>query len=106
MRLGRGARGHPDLDEAREWVRDEVDRLQALGYSDLVRLRVAPRHHPFTSRRGRQLVGETSVHRDGGEGGPLRVLVDVWEPRRWRLVRSIYSDSLIRGPEGDSSSGR
>ena len=107
MRFGRGARSHPDLDEAREWVQDEVDRLQALGYPELVRLRVAPRHHPFTSRTDRPLVGETSVHWDSGEGGPLRVLVDVWEPRRWRLVRSIYSDSFIRAPERAwSTSGR
>lgn len=100
MPFGRRARGHPDLDEARLWVQDEVDRLRALGYSELVRLRVAPRHHPFTSRTGRPLVGETSVHADSGEGRPLRVLVDVWESRRWRLTRRIYSDSFTRAPEG------
>ena len=100
MLFGRGARGHPDLDEARVWVEDEVDRLRALGYSELVRLRVARRHHPFTSRTGRPLVGETSVHADNGEGRPLRVLVDVWEPRRGRLTRRIYSDSFTRAAEG------
>jgi hypothetical protein len=99
LRLGRGAKVHPDLDEAREWVQDEVDRLHALGYRELVRLRVAPRHHPFTSRTGRRLVGETSVHWDSGEGGPLRVIVDVWEPRRWRLTRSLSSDSFVRPPD-------
>jgi hypothetical protein len=98
LRFGREAGGHPDLDEAQEWVQDEIDRLRALGYPDLVHLRVAPRHHPFTSRTGRQLVGETSVHRDSGEGGPLRVVVDVWERRRWRLVRSICADSFVRAP--------
>ena len=97
MRPGRTARSHPDLDEARVWVQDEVDRLRALSYSELVRLRVAPRHRPFTSGTGRRLVGETSVHRDSGEEGPLRVSVDVWEPRRWRLTRSVCSDSFVRG---------
>ncbi len=97
MRLGRKARSHPDLDEARVWVQDEIDRLRALGYSELVGFRASPRHHPFTSRTGRQLVGETSVHWDGGEGGPLRVVVDVWEPRRWRLTRSVCSDGFVRG---------
>ena len=96
MRFGRGARVHPDLDEARLWMQDEVDRLRALGYQELVGLRARPRHHPFTTRTGRQLVGETSVHWDSGEGGPLRVNVDVWEPRRWRLSRSICSDSFTR----------
>jgi hypothetical protein len=100
LRFGRTARIHPDHDEAGEWVQDEVDRLRALGYSELVRLRVARRHHPFTSRTGRPLVGETSVHWDSGEGGPLRVIVDVWEPRRWRLVRGIASDDFICAPDG------
>jgi len=100
LRFGRGAGSHPDIDEAREWVQDEIDRLRALGYSELMRLRVAPRHHPFTSRTGRHLVGEASVHSDSGEEGPLRVLVDVWEPRRWRLSRSICSDSFVRAPDG------
>jgi hypothetical protein len=77
-------------------VRDEIDRLQALRYRELEQLRETPRHRSFTSRTGRQLVGETSVHRDSSEGGPLRVLVDVWEPRRWRLNRSVCSDSFAR----------
>ena len=96
MRFGRKARDHPDFDEARIWVEDEVDRLRAFGYSELVGLRASPRHHSFTSRTGRQLVGETSVHWDSGEGGQLRVDVDVWQPRRWRLSRSICSDSFTR----------
>jgi hypothetical protein len=79
-------------------VEDEIDRLQALGYGELVRLRSSPHHHAFSSRTGRQLVGETSAHWDGGEGGPLRVVVDVWEPRRWRLVRRVYSDDFSRLP--------
>jgi hypothetical protein len=77
-------------------MQDEIDRLRALGYSELARLRVAPRHRQLMSRTGRQLVGETCVHRDSGEGGPLRVTVDVWQPRRWRLIRSICSDSFTR----------
>jgi hypothetical protein len=95
-RRSRRSHIHPDLDEAREWVRDEIDRLQVLGYGELERLRTTPRHRAFTSHTGRPLVGETSVHWDSGEGGPLRVLVDVWEPRRWRLNRSVCSDSFAR----------
>jgi hypothetical protein len=95
LRFGRKARSHPDLDEARVWVQDEVDRLRALSYSQLVELRATPRHHPFTSRTGRPLVGETSVHRNGEEG-PLRVMVDVWESRRRRLNKTVASDSFVR----------
>jgi hypothetical protein len=80
-------------------VRDEIDRLQALGRRELEQLRETPRHHPFTSRTGRRLVSETSIHHDGGEDGPLRVVVDVWEPRRWRLVRSVCSGSFVRAAE-------
>jgi hypothetical protein len=98
LALGRRARNHPDQEDARAWVEDEIDRLQALGYGELVRLRSSPHHHAFSSRTGRQLVGETSVHWDGGEVGPLRVVVDVWEPRRWRLVRRVYSDDFSRLP--------
>lgn len=94
------ANSHPDRDEVREWVLDEVDRLRALGYQDLLRFRNDPRHHPFTSRTGRQLVGEVSVHWDSREEGPLRVIVDVWEPRRWRLIRRIVSDEFLRAPDG------
>ena len=79
-------------------MEDEVDRLRALGYPELLRLRDAPRHHAFTSRTGRRLLGEVCVHWDGVDGGPLRVAVDVWEPRRWRLIKSIARDDLIRAP--------
>jgi hypothetical protein len=96
----RRVRNHPDRDEAGRWVQDEVDRLRVLGYPQLLHLRDAPRHHPFTSRTGRQLVGETCVYWDGVDEGPLRVRVDVWEPRRWRIARSIASDDFIRAYDG------
>jgi hypothetical protein len=93
-------RTHPDEGEAREWVQDEVDRLRALSYAELVRLRDAPHHRAFTSRTGRKLIGETSVHWDSVEGGPVRVVIDVWAPRRGRLIRSITSDDFIRASDG------
>jgi hypothetical protein len=99
-RIARRVPSHPDRDEADAWVRDEVDRLRALDYAQLMRLREVPRHHPFTSRTGRQLAGETCVHRDSVDQGPLRVMVDVWEPRRWRIDSSIASDDFIRASDG------
>lgn len=78
------------------WVEDEIDRLAAFSYEQLLAMRNAPRHHPFVSKTGRQLVGETCVHWDGRHDGPLRVIVDVWEPKRLRISRSIATDDFIR----------
>lgn len=44
-------------------------------------------------------MGETYVFWDSGEDGPLRVMVDVCEPRRG-VVSSIASDDFIRAPDG------
>jgi hypothetical protein len=44
-------------------------------------------------------MGETYVFWDSGEHGPLRVMVDVCEPRPG-IVRSIASGDFIRAPDG------
>jgi hypothetical protein len=45
------------------------------------------------------LIGETQVFWDDGEPGPLRVIVDVCEPKPG-IVRSIASEDFIRAPDG------
>ena len=49
---------------------------------------------PFTTRSK-----ETYVFWDSDEGGPLRVMVDICEPKRG-VVPSIASDDFIRAPDG------
>jgi hypothetical protein len=90
---------HPDHDEAAEWVAAEIQRLRALSYEELLGDLNASTHYRIESRTGRVLMGETQVFYDSEDGGPVRVLVDVCEPRRG-IVRSIASDDFIRAPDG------
>jgi hypothetical protein len=90
---------HPDESEARDWVKLEIEQLRALSYEELLRVRDEPIHHAVQSRTGRTLMGETQVWWDSGEAGPLRVTVDICEPKPG-LVRSIATDDFIRAPDG------
>jgi hypothetical protein len=65
----------------------------------LLKQRDEPVHYAIDSRTGRKLMGETYVFWDSGEDGPLRVTVDVCEPRPG-VVASIASDDFIRAPDG------
>lgn len=80
-------------------MRAEVERLRALSYHDLLRQRDDPIHYAIESRTGGRLMGETYVFWDSGEGGPLRVMVDICEPKPG-VVTSIASDDFIRAPDG------
>jgi hypothetical protein len=100
MRLGLPRRRrHPDEGEAQEWLHAQIERLRSVSYAELLDQREGPVHYPIRSRSGRQLIGETYVFWDGGEHGPLRVMVDVCEPRPG-IVRSIASGDFIRAPDG------
>jgi hypothetical protein len=100
MRLPLGRkRRHPDEAEAREWVQAQVERLRSASYAELLQQRDDPVHYAIRSRTGRELMGETYVFWDSGEDGPLRVMVDVCEPRPG-VVRSIASDDFIRAADG------
>lgn len=90
---------HPDHDEAAAWVAAEIRRLRALSYKELLADLDSPIHYRIESRTGRVLIGETQVFFDGRDPGPLRVLVDVCEPRPG-IVGSIVSDDFIRAPDG------
>src|SRR5258705_13878828 len=106
MRLSlRRKRPHPDEVEARKWVSEQIDRLRALSYDDLLEQLDEPEHYTIRSRTGRELMGETQVFWDSREDGDLRVLVDVCEPKPG-VVSSIVSDDFIRAPDGSFVGGR
>jgi hypothetical protein len=90
---------HPDEVEAREWVEAQVNRLRSMSYPELLAQLDEPVHYDIRSRTGRVLMGETQVFWDSGEEGPLRVMVDVCEPKPG-IVSSIASEDFIRGPDG------
>ena len=94
-----GAMRHPDKAEAQEWVNTEIARLRAMSYKDLLALLGDPIHYLVPSQTGRELMGETQVFWDTGEPGPLRVFVDICEPKPG-VVRSIASQDFIRAPDG------
>ena len=90
---------HPDGAEAAQWVKDEISRLRALSYQELLRYEGHALHCEMLSHNGRVLMRETQVFWDKDENGPLRSVVDVCEPKPgW--VSSIVSESFIRAPDG------
>jgi hypothetical protein len=97
----RRRRPHPDDEEAREWVQAEINRLHAMSYADLLSLLDDPIHYKVESRTGRELMGETQVFWDSGKPGPLRVIVDICEPKPG-IVLSIVSKDFIRATDDSS----
>jgi hypothetical protein len=90
---------HPDKAEAQEWVDAETARLRAMSYQELQALLDDSIHYRVPSQTGRVLMGEIQVFWDTGKPGPLRVVVDICEPKPG-LVRSIASQDFIRAPDG------
>ena len=88
-----------DLGVSGKRVSEQIDRLRALSYDDLLEQLDEPEHYTIRSRTGRELMGETQVFWDSREDGDLRVLVDVCEPKPG-VVSSIVSDDFIRAPDG------
>jgi hypothetical protein len=90
-------------DEAAQCVAEEIGRLRALSYEELLRYEDHALHCEMLSAAGDVLIRETQVFSDsGGKGGDLRVLVDVWNPEggRWGVVGSIAKDDFIKAPDG------
>ena len=90
---------HPDKAEAQEWVRAQIERLRAMSYDELRASLNDSTHYRVTSRTGRVLMGETQVFWDTGKPGPLRIIVDICEPKSG-IVHSIASEDFIRAPDG------
>jgi len=92
--------------EASAWVAHQIAGLRRLSYDNLLGYLNKPAHEEMTASSGQTLIRETQVFWDGRRNGPLRVIVDVWQPhsdseRRWRRVkRSIAIDDFIRAPDG------
>jgi hypothetical protein len=89
---------HPDEGEAREWVAAQTERLRATSYDELLLSRDEPVHYAVQSQTGRALMGETYVFWDSVDDGPLRVTVDICEPKPGAVV-AIASDQFVRAPE-------
>ena len=90
---------HPDEVESREWVETHINRLRSMSYVELLEFLDVPTHYRVESRTGRVLMGESQVFWDRGEEGPLRIMVDICEPKPG-VVSSIASDDFIRAPDG------
>jgi hypothetical protein len=91
-----------DVPEAHRWVADEIHRLRDLSFDDLLALeRQKPEHRSVQAAHGRALILETQVlWDDHREKTDLRVLVEVWDPSRRGVSRSIARSDFIRSPEG------
>lgn len=88
-------------EEASAWVGAEVARLRALDYAELHRHEGHALHCEMLSESGEVLIRETQVHWDDKKRQTLRVIVDVWHPKRRGLViGSLASEDFIRSPDG------
>ena len=82
------------------WISDEVGRLRQMRYEELLQMKDKPIHVEVMLDSGDILIGETMVFWDDRrEQRNLRVIVDVWDPRR-RVSGSIASEDFIRAPDG------
>ncbi len=90
----------PHEQEAAAWVAEEIARLRAASYADLLALEGQAEHQPREAEDGRQLVLEAEVFWDDRERRNLRVFVDVWDASSRVAVGSIAKDDFIRAPDG------
>jgi hypothetical protein len=92
--------------QAESWVVERTSRLRGSSYRQLLAHLDQPIHEELRTASGKTLIRETQVFWDGGRDGPLRVMVDVWDPqfggkRRWsRGSQSLAIDDFILAPEG------
>jgi hypothetical protein len=88
-------------DEASGWVAEELERLRAPAFDELLGMDGEAVHREMRSASGAVLVRETQVFRDDGLSGPLRAVVDVYDPSaRGLVVRSLASGGFVRAREG------
>jgi hypothetical protein len=88
-------------EEASAWVAAEVARLRALDYPELLRHQGHALHCEMLSCSGEVLVRETQVFWDDKKRQTLRVIVDVWRPKKRGIILGRRaSDDFIRAPDG------
>jgi hypothetical protein len=92
--------------QAEAWVVEQILRLRRSSYEELLTHLDQPIHEELRTASGKTVIRETQVFWDGGRDGPLRVMVDVWDPRSgakrrwWRGIRSLAIDDFILAPDG------
>jgi hypothetical protein len=92
--------GQDDHEEAAAWVAEKVKALRARRYDELRRFESKPLHEEMRAGSGELLILETMVYFDDRDEQDLRVMVDVWRPRRWGIIGSIARDDFIIAPDG------
>lgn len=90
------------MHEAATWVADEIQRLRAMSYEQLLAQRDQPVHVIRVTSDGKEACLETEVFWDDRPDGNLRVFVSVWGGGRrfWNAARTYAKDDFIRAPDG------
>lgn len=115
-RLLRRTRARPDRraqtespllrTEADALVDNEVKRLRALTYGDVLARRNETQHDDVTTPSGVPLLLEVDVFWDDERRRTLRVGVDIWQvpasvgDGRWRGTTPVARRDFIRAPDG------
>lgn len=82
------------------WVAEEIKRLRALTYSELVLYQARHLHCAGLTPSGLPVMRETRVFWDDPRQGALRVFIDTFEPRAGQMPPSIAKDDFIRASNG------
>ena len=88
-----------DKTQAEAWVAAEIAHWREVPYFELVGREGEALHAALDGADGNQWVLETQIFWDDGKKENIRVMVDVWNPRRL-ISTSTAIDSFIRAPDG------
>jgi hypothetical protein len=96
--------GQDDHEEAVGWVAEKINALRAMRYDELRHFESKPLHEEMRADSGELLILETVVCFDDRDEQNLRVMVDVWRPKRWGIIiGSLARDDFIIAPAAHSS---
>lgn len=97
--VGMQRRSDGDRQAAITWVAEEIGRLRAMTYHELLAYEGHALHHEMLAPSGEVMIREVQVYWDDRPGGDVRVMVDVW---RWKGRRGVTAvqDGFIRAPDG------
>jgi len=88
-------------EEAAGWVAEKLEALRLMSYEELLGIENRPFHEEMRACSGESLIRETLVRFDDVDAQNLRVMVDVWRPKRWGIiVGSLANGDFIIGPDG------